>query len=284
MEAIMENTSQEMIKNSSSEKLQSASIKNMAAFYSIYGSGKGCALVSTPNNVSFYSGLPAPVFNGVVSINMTSEDVQSTVEDLQAKLNRKGGPAMWWVGPQTTPENIDALLEQYGLQPAGESPNMIVALAALRSMQSDIENFRIEKVNKVNNPEGQALWAQTTARGFGVPDPVGAEIAGLEATFTNPYYKAAHHYIGYLDNVPVASSSMVLDSGVAGIYAVATAPEARRKGIGAAMTRLPLLEAKEMGYHVGILQASAMGYPVYERLGFQEVFRFRTYLQSRKEA
>lgn len=274
---------QELIDSTSSEKLQTASIKNMIAFYAIYGRGEGGSLVSTPSNVCFYSGLPAPVFNGVVPINMTCEDVQSTVDDLQAKLNKKGGPAMWWVGPQTTPENIDALLEQHGLQQAGEAPNMVVDLSALNSMTTTIENFRIEKVNKVDNPEGQALWARTTSKGFGVPASVGAEVAELEATFNDSHYKAAHHYIGYLDDIPVASSSMILDSGVAGIYAVATAPEARRQGIGAAMTLMPLLEAKEMGYHVGILQASAMGYPVYERLGFQEVFKFRTYLQFRQE-
>lgn len=275
---------QEIINNISSEKLQTASIANMVAFYSLYGRGKGGALVSTPSNVCFYSGLPAPVFNGVVSINMTCEDVQSTVDDLQARLNKKGGPAMWWVGPQTTPENIDALLEQHGLQQAGAAPNMVVDLSALSSMPTNIENFRIEKVNKVDNPAGQALWDRTTSKGFGVPDPIGAEIAELEATFSDSHYKAAHHYIGYLDDMSIASSSMILDSGVAGIYAVATAPEARRKGIGAAMTRIPLLEAKEIGYLVGILQASAMGYPVYKRIGFQEIFKFQTYLQFREQS
>lgn len=273
----------ELIDSISSGKLQTASIKNMVAFYAIYGRGEGGALVTTPSNVSFYSGLPAPVFNGVVPINMTCEDVRSTIDDLQARLNKKGGPAMWWVGPQTAPENIDALLDQFGLQPAGEVPNMVIDLDEMSSTQPHIENFRIEKVNKVDNPEGQALWARTTSKGFGVPDPVGAEVAELEATFNDLHYKAAHHYIGYLDDMPVASSSMILDSGVAGIYAVATAPEARRKGIGAAMTQMPLIEAKEMGYQVGILQASAIGYSVYKRIGFQEIFKFRTYLQFRQE-
>lgn len=270
---------QEPIESISSEKLQRASIMNMAAFYATYGRGEGGSLVSTPSGVSFYSGLPGPVFNGVVTMSMTHKDVQETVNHLQAKLNEKGGPAMWWVGPRTTSEDIGELLAQNGLQPDGESPNMVVALAALSSTPTNIENFRIEKVTKENNPEGQALWARTTALGFGVPDFIADEVAQLEATFSDLHYKAIHHYIGYLDDVPVASSSMVLDAGVAGIYAVATVPEARRKGIGAAMTRMPLLEAKEMGYHVGVLQASAMGLPVYERLGFQEVFRFRTYLQ-----
>lgn len=275
---------QEPIDNISSEKLQTASINNMAAFYATYGRGESGGLVSTASNVSFYSGLPGPVFNGVVSMNMTGEDVQNTVDDLQAKLNKQGGPAMWWIGPQTTPENIGELLEQNGLQPDGDPPNMVVELAALSSMSTNIENFRIEKVNKDNNPEGQALWAWTTAKGFGVPDFIADAVAKLEASFSDSHYKAIHHYIGYLDDVPVASASMVLDSGVAGIYAVATIPEARRKGIGALMTQMPLLEAKEMGYHLGVLQASAMGYSVYKRLGFQEIFKFRTYLQFGQDA
>lgn len=269
------------IENISSEELQVASIVNMAEFYSIYGLGEGGALISNADSVSFYSGLPAPVFNGVVPINMTSEDVRSTLEDMQSKLNKKGGPAMWWIAPQTMPDNVDALMEQYGLKHVGEAPNMFVDILTLSPMESPIENFRIEKVNK-DRPEQQALWARTAAKGFGEPESVATPVAELESTFDNSHYKAAHHYIGYLNDVPVASSSMVLDSGVAGIYAVATAPEARRKGIGAAMTRMPLLEAKEMGYHVGILQASAMGYPVYKRIGFQETFKFQTYLQFRQ--
>jgi predicted acetyltransferase len=71
----------------------------------------------------------------------------------------------------------------------------------------------------------------------------------------------------------------VLEPGVAGIYAVATLPQARRQGIGTWMTTLPLLEAKEMGYRVGVLQASSMGHPIYRRLGFADVCTYRQYVQ-----
>jgi predicted acetyltransferase len=60
-------------------------------------------------------------------------------------------------------------------------------------------------------------------------------------------------------------------AGVAGIYWVATVPEARQRGLGTAITLVPLLEARDMGYTTGILHASEMGYGVYQRIGFQEL-------------
>ena len=70
---------------------------------------------------------------------------------------------------------------------------------------------------------------------------------------------------------------MLLALGVAGLYNVATLPEARGKGIGAYMSFAPLLEAREDGYRIGILQASDMGRSVYERLGFQDRGRLISY-------
>ncbi len=249
----------------------------MVAFWSTYGRANGSTLQATSNVVWFYTGIQVPLFNGVLSAKLKSDEVRATFDSLQTKINEQGAPAFWWIGPQAKPDNLGSLLEQYGLEPAGEVPGMAIDLGLVDNKPDLITNFTIQKVR---NTEMQKLWAWLAGVGTGFPDIVTQAMARVEATLTNPQYEAQHRYIGFLDGVPVATSALVLDSGVAGIYAVATLPEARRKGIGSIMTVIPLLEAKQMGYRVGILQASSMGYTVYKKIGFTNVCKYRLYLQS----
>src|SRR6185503_10854255 len=88
------------------------------------------------------------------------------------------------------------------------------------------------------------------------------------------------NYLGYLNGGPVATSTVFYGGGVAGIYCVATLPEARGKGIGAAITLKPLLDAREMGYRVGVLQSSEMGFNIYQRLGFRHLCQIENFYMS----
>ena len=86
------------------------------------------------------------------------------------------------------------------------------------------------------------------------------------------------HYLGRIYGKSVASSSVFFGAGVAGIYMVGTLPEARRKGIGTALTLQPLIEARSEGYQLGILHSSPDGYGVYKRLGFKEYCKIRRFV------
>jgi GNAT superfamily N-acetyltransferase len=81
-----------------------------------------------------------------------------------------------------------------------------------------------------------------------------------------------------LNGEPVATSQLCLSAGVAGMYNVTTLPAARGRGIGSVMVMAPLLSARRHGYRVGILQSSKMGYPVYQKLGFQDFGGLSVYL------
>ena len=96
----------------------------------------------------------------------------------------------------------------------------------------------------------------------------------VDAIF-NPKFRT---YLALLNGKPVGASQLFLSEGVAGIYNVTCIPEARGLGIGSAITLAPLLKAREMGYRIGVLQASKRGYNVYRRLGFQDFGKLSLYL------
>ena len=68
------------------------------------------------------------------------------------------------------------------------------------------------------------------------------------------------NYLGYLDGGAVSTSTVYYGAGVAGIYDVATLPQARGRGVGTTLTLAPLLDTRRDGYRIGVLQSSEMGF------------------------
>jgi GNAT superfamily N-acetyltransferase len=84
-------------------------------------------------------------------------------------------------------------------------------------------------------------------------------------------------YVGYVDGQPVANSALVAAQRVAGVANIATLSSHRGRGIGEAMTAHVLKRGREFGCIMASLQASEMGKPVYERMGFRAVCKYRTF-------
>lgn len=83
---------------------------------------------------------------------------------------------------------------------------------------------------------------------------------------------------GRLHGKPVATNILFCGAGVASVFGVGTLAEARGQGIGAAITLRPYVNARERGYHVGVLFATEAGVPVYRRLSFREGGTISRYL------
>jgi ribosomal protein S18 acetylase RimI-like enzyme len=131
------------------------------------------------------------------------------------------------------------------------------------------------EIRAVGDEESLRTWTHTFTLGYGLPpdwEPSIYELwikLGLEFPVRN--------YLGYWNGGPVATSSVFFGGGVAGIYSVSTLPEARGKGIGTAMTLRPLEDAREMGYRIGILQSSEMGFNVYKSIGFRHLCQIENF-------
>jgi len=86
--------------------------------------------------------------------------------------------------------------------------------------------------------------------------------------------------MAYLDDRPVGTSIAIRTGEVSGVYAVGTQPAARRRGVGTAATWAAVAAGRAWGCTAIVLQASEMGFPIYEAMGFRTVVRYRVYRPS----
>ena len=244
---------------------------NMVAFWVGYGRAPGAELHEQEDLVRVITGVSEPLFNGVYRTRLAPNDVDSAIATTLAHASSRRMPMFWWVGPFTRPAGLAAHLERHGLAHAGNLPAMAVDLRTLPREPPKIPGLTVVSVEDF---ETLRTWARIAAIGTEFPELIHPELVALEVGvglgLPERHYT---RYVGYQDGEAVATSAMLLHAGVAGIFAVSTIPRARRRGIGTALTLVPLLEARMRGYRVGTLQAAPMGFPVYRRLGFREVCR-----------
>jgi len=133
-------------------------------------------------------------------------------------------------------------------------------------------------VKKVVTPDELTHFQETAARGFSLPD--GAE--PLAITGQTRDLPDVDLFIGYADGRPASTSMLIKTGDVAGIYWVATLKEYRGRGFGEAMTVHAVLAGREKGCAFASLQATAMGRPVYERIGFTNSYNYQVYAPPEK--
>jgi GNAT superfamily N-acetyltransferase len=76
-------------------------------------------------------------------------------------------------------------------------------------------------------------------------------------------------YVAYLDGEPVAALAILPVDGDASVWDVATLPEARGRGLAGRLLHRALWDARSEGCDMSSLQATKLGEPVYERLGYR---------------
>lgn len=223
-----------------------------------------------PELTRYISGLPMAFFNGVALTQLPAGHEDAVIEETLTRFQEHGLPMIWWDGPGMVPADLRARLVAHGVRRGGEMPGMAVEISALGPLR-ELPGVTIARVNDLSTLEA---WARTSAVGFGAPVEAASVFFNM---FKNEVVAPGSPWLVHLAMLygePVATSMTLFNSGVAGVFNVATLPQARGRGIGGEITRAGLLEAGARGYRVGVLQASSMGYRVYRRLGFETVFMY----------
>jgi len=99
----------------------------------------------------------------------------------------------------------------------------------------------------------------------------GHEAGAFERGIGTPPEDAWRLYEARRDGRPVSVLATTDVEGDCGIWWVATVPEARGRGLSTRLLEVALAEARERGMQTSTLQATKLGRPVYERIGYRDV-------------
>ncbi len=183
--------------------------------------------------------------------------------------DRERGFAIW---ARTDPEEDGELIEtaeEAGLQAVHQMPEMVLdRRAGERPLPAGVELLRVESA-----ADAEDFWrvAASAFASNGFPPEVFAYYEnheGLSAT-------NAAAFLARLDGCPAAVAMTLVSHGIAGIYWVGTIEEARGRGLAWAVTAAAINAGFDLGAETASLQASAMGKPVYEQMGFETIFDYR---------
>lgn len=214
-------------------------------------------------------GSPIDYHNAVVAAELDERTADAAILASRGVLRRSGLPGSWHVGPSMRPVDLPERLTRAGFEPDGEEPGMAVALA-----DPIPEPARGIEIETVRDASALGTWVTALGRGFG-EGPREAEWVGAMFDRIGLDHPAWRHLLARRDGRVVATATVLFAADVAGIYFVSTVPDARRQGIGAEITRAAMRIARTEGMRHAVLTSSAMGRPVYERIGFREVCTIR---------
>lgn len=249
---------------------------NMARFWSDFGHSVGGEVQLDWGCVRVYSGVPVPLFNGIFQAWVEPDRVERLVQAITGELQARKVPAFWWLLPTERTHKLAQALPKWGLEHVRNLTTMALDLPTLNEQDRAPEGF---EVTRVVSPEHFALWNHVANQGTGVPAEIAQQVKERVGAQPNQGLdRSVRRYIGWYQGKAVATSAMVLNDGVAGIYAVATLPAYRRMGMGYAVTQAALVDARQQGYGVAVSQPTEAGYSVYRRLGFVDSCQIAMFL------
>ncbi len=223
--------------------------------------------------------------------------IEARIDELDGGLRERGSvPATWWLGPSTTPADLEQRLEARGFAEADPEYGMVLDLrdwpgssgarSSGEAVAGDVPAAAGDEVLAAPAAEVSATAGDVTivedaaglddflavmAGAYGWSDDgrheAWAELYRLPAVLGDA---GVRHVVVRDVSGPVACASLFTADGHAFVTNVGTIPAARGRGLGTRATLAVLDIAARQGSPIASLTASRMGRGVYARIGFQE--------------
>ncbi|WP_426752542.1 GNAT family N-acetyltransferase [Myxococcus sp. Y35] len=174
-----------------------------------------------------------------------------------------------WLAPSVR-EGAASILAWYGLK-----PEMSVTGMVADTLQPPARPLPPFDLRAVTDAWGRQAVADINATAYDVPRHFGREAFDQDSLYTED----CRGFVACRNDEPAASTVVLRVDQAAYVALVATMPQHRRQGAAEAVMRHALAKAQQAwGTQRTILHATEEGQPVYTRLGYRPVTRFRMYM------
>jgi ribosomal protein S18 acetylase RimI-like enzyme len=230
------------------------------------------------NPTWFTSNLNRSGYNGITLARFSPGHLDEQIEACLEPFRQSETPLTWWVGPLSEPASLGRALQAHGFIHNRDMIGMAAALDTLAGCASPALDYRFEPVL---DRAGLEQWMPLFMETFGMPASDAALVTDIFAQLSFAPDSEWRHYFIRAQGQVLATGSLHLGGGVAGLYNIATRPAYREHGLGTAITLLIFEQARQMGYTFGTLQTT---YPnalrLYHRLGFEVYCKIGIYQRT----
>jgi predicted GNAT family acetyltransferase len=209
------------------------------------------------------TGVDDNTFNGVVRAQLSEANVDRMIDEVAQRIEEHGVPHLWFLTGDSRPADLAQRLEAHGWERLREGVGMAMDLAAIAELFPLPPGLTVERAV---DEAGLELWGtfHHYLGNGGRDEPRERLYSSLGLAGERPL----RHYVARLDGEPAGALSLFLGQEAAGIYNVEVAGHLRRRGVGTAMTRWVLEEARRLGARIGVVAPTRESRSLYERLGF----------------
>jgi N-acetylglutamate synthase len=207
------------------------------------------------------SGLPAPAFSGA-AIEREPGDPAVALRWADERF-RSRGASLGVVVERGRHPSVERTLADMALRVISSEPAMAV------------ETRRVEPPPPI---DGLEIRRSSTTEDLAAMATLEVDAFGTDAETATGFFRegilgltGTALYVARFDGVPVSMAYTQEHEGALGVFGVATAASARGRGYGTAVTATAILDGRRGGADLAWLQASELGVPVYERMGFEVV-------------
>ncbi len=228
----------------------------------------GAEFLARDQNILYAWGMDYVCGNGIIEEDQnripTDEEIDWTIEHFSAKKL----PFMWWTSAK--------ILETKGFQFGGVLTG--IALDITKGIPEKPQRSADLSIEIVQSEMDVNAFTKLAANAFAMSAKATKQWLELNDSIMKRGEQV--HFLARFNGIPVGTATLSVSPSSAGIWNLATLPEYRKTGIGAALVHAALVEAKRRQYDqvMAILMPKGMAWGLFTKLGFKEICQFPFYV------